>query len=31
VVAVRGADRSVRLGDRDVALEDGERVVIRPA
>jgi hypothetical protein len=31
VVAVRGAGRSVRLGDRDVALEDGERVVIRPA
>jgi hypothetical protein len=31
VVAVRGAGRSVRLGDRDVALEDDERVVIRPA
>jgi hypothetical protein len=31
VVAVRGAGRSVRLGDRDLALEDDERVVIRPA
>lgn len=31
VVAVRGVGRSVRLGDREVALEDGERVVIRRA
>lgn len=31
VVAVRGANGSVRLGDRDVQLGDDERVVIRPA
>jgi hypothetical protein len=31
VVAVRGSERSVRLGDRDVPLDDGERVVIRNA
>lgn len=32
VVAVRGgADRVVRVGDRDVRLADDERVVIRPA
>jgi hypothetical protein len=31
VVAIRGSERSVRLGDRDVALADGERVLIRPA
>ena len=30
VLAVRGRERSVRLGDRDVPLADGERVVIRP-
>jgi len=31
VVAVRGKERSVRLGDRDVPLADDERVVVRPA
>ncbi|HSC72819.1 MAG TPA: hypothetical protein VLB89_01550 [Gaiellaceae bacterium] len=31
VVAVRGSDRSVRVGDRDVPLADDERIVIRPA